>query len=57
MVDLATQKTTAVRIGPIELSVEEKKSVDIPLWAGIGAIVAGGGVLPASRKWPKDSQP
>jgi multidrug transporter EmrE-like cation transporter len=36
-----TKDTTAVKLGPIELSVKEKKSVNIPLWAGIGAIIAG----------------
>lgn len=36
-----TQDTTAVKLGPIELSVKEKKEVNIPLWAGIGAILAG----------------
>lgn len=37
-----TRDTTAVKIGPLELSVKEKKNVDVPLWAGVGAIVAGG---------------
>jgi len=36
-----TKDTTAIKIGPVELSVKEKESVNIPLWAGIGAIVAG----------------
>ena len=40
-----TKDTTAVKLGPIELSVKEKKTVDIPLWAGIGAIVVGGLLL------------
>ena len=37
-----TKNTTAVKLGPIELAVKEKETVNIPLWAGIGAIVAGG---------------
>ena len=37
-----TQDNTAVKIGPVELSVKEKKNVDFPLWAGIGVLVVGG---------------
>ncbi len=40
-----TKDTTALKVGPIELSVKEKKTVNIPLWAGIAAIVAGGLLL------------
>jgi hypothetical protein len=36
-----TKDTHDVKLGPIELSVEEKKRVNIPVWAGIGAILAG----------------
>ncbi|HEY6134410.1 MAG TPA: hypothetical protein VIW70_10550 [Rubrivivax sp.] len=40
-----TKDTTAVKLGPIELSVKEKESVNIPVWAGVAAIVAGGLLL------------
>lgn len=40
-----TKDTTAVKLGPIELSVKEKETVNVPLWAGIAAIVAGGALL------------
>ena len=40
-----TKDTTAVKLGPIELTVKEKQSVNVPLWAGIGAIVVGGILL------------
>ena len=40
-----TRDTHDVKIGPIELSVKEKKAVNIPVWAGIGAIVAGAALL------------
>ena len=40
-----TKDTTAVKLGPIELSVKEKESVNVPVWAGIAAIVAGGLLL------------
>ena len=40
-----TKDTTAVKLGPIELSVKEKEAVNVPVWAGVGAIVAGGLLL------------
>jgi len=40
-----TKTTHDVKIGPIELSVKDKETVNIPVWAGIGAIVAGGLLL------------
>ena len=36
-----TKDTTKVKLGPIELKVQEKETVNIPLWAGIGALVGG----------------
>lgn len=40
-----TKDTTAVKIGALELSVKEKETVNVPVWAGIGAIVVGGLLL------------
>lgn len=40
-----TQEKHDVKLGPIEFSVKEKKTVNVPVWAGIGAIVAGGLLL------------
>lgn len=40
-----TKDTTAVKLGPIELSVKEKETVNVPAWAGVGAIVVGGLLL------------
>ena len=45
-----TKDTTAVKVGPIELSVKEKETVNIPMWAGIGAIVIGGLLLVLGNK-------
>jgi hypothetical protein len=45
-----TKDTTAVKLGPLELSVKEKETVNIPIWAGIGAIVVGGLLLVGGRK-------
>jgi uncharacterized membrane protein YphA (DoxX/SURF4 family) len=40
-----TQETTKAQIGPIQLKVDEKKSVGIPEWLSIGAVVVGGALL------------
>jgi len=40
-----TKETHEAKLGPIELSVTEKQTVNIPVWAGIGAIVIGGALL------------
>lgn len=44
-----TRQTHEARLGPLELSVSEKETVNIPLWAGVGAIVIGGVLLVAGR--------
>ena len=33
------------RIGPVELSVKNRETVDIPTWAGVGAIAVGAALL------------
>lgn len=40
-----TKDTQQAKIGPIELSVTEKQTVNVPVWAGVLAIVAGGALL------------
>jgi uncharacterized membrane protein YdcZ (DUF606 family) len=40
-----TKDTTAVKLGPVELSVKEKQTVNVPIWAGAAAVVAGGLLL------------
>ncbi len=40
-----TQDTHDAKIGPLELSVKDKETVNIPVWAGVGAIVLGGVLL------------
>jgi TRAP-type C4-dicarboxylate transport system permease small subunit len=40
-----TKDTTVVKLGPIEVSAKEKQTVNVPMWAGIGAIVVGGLLL------------
>jgi drug/metabolite transporter (DMT)-like permease len=34
-------ESTRAKLGPLELKVTEHKTVNVPMWAGIGAIVAG----------------
>jgi drug/metabolite transporter (DMT)-like permease len=45
-----TKETHGAKLGPIELSVKEKESVNIPMWAGVGAIVIGGVLLLAGGR-------
>lgn len=40
-----TKTTHDAKIGPLELSVKDKETVNIPVWAGVGAIVVGGVLL------------
>jgi hypothetical protein len=40
-----TKDTTVVKLGPLELSAKEKQTVNVPMWAGVGAIVVGGLLL------------
>lgn len=40
-----TKEKTAVKVGPIELSVKEQETVNFPVWAGVGTIVVGGLLL------------
>lgn len=45
-----TKATHEAKFGPVELSVKEKRTVNIPLWAGIAAIVAGALLLVVPRR-------
>jgi hypothetical protein len=40
-----TQSSHDANVGPIHVSLQEKKTVPIPVWAGAGAIVLGGLLL------------
>ncbi len=37
-----TKETHDIKLGPIELSVKDKETVNVPLWAGVAAIAVGG---------------
>jgi len=40
-----TKDTHQAKLGPIELSVAEKETVNIPIWLGVGSILIGGALL------------
>ena len=40
-----TKETHDVKIGPLEMSIKDKETVNIPVWGGVGAIVVGGLLL------------
>ena len=40
-----TKDTHEAKFGPLEFSLKEKETVNIPTWAGVGAIVIGGVLL------------
>lgn len=45
-----TKDTTAVKLGPLEVSVKEKETINVPVWAGVGAILIGGLLLVVGAK-------
>lgn len=45
-----TKTTHEAKLGPLELTVKDKETVNIPIWAGIGAIVVGGVLLFVGKK-------
>jgi hypothetical protein len=36
-----TKETHDAKLGPLELSIKEKQTVNVPAWASVGAIAAG----------------
>lgn len=46
-----TRETQEAKLGPLELSIKDNQTVYVPVWAGVTAIITGGGLLLlASRK-------
>jgi hypothetical protein len=45
-----TKDSHEANVGPLHLSVDEKQHVNVPAWAGVGAIVIGGIMLVMSKK-------
>ncbi len=44
-----TEEDTA-KIGPLEVKVERKERVNVPLWAGVGATVVGALIVLTARR-------
>ncbi len=44
-----TKDTHQAKIGPIELSVKNKETVNIPVWVGVASMVAGALLLFARK--------
>ncbi len=40
-----TKESQAAKLGPIELTVKEKQTINVPVWAGAGSIVLGTAML------------
>lgn len=45
-----TKESHDAKLGPIELSVKDKETVNIPRWLGVGAILLGGILLLIGNK-------
>jgi hypothetical protein len=45
-----TEDTHRAKLGPLELRVEEKERVTVPVWASVAAVVAGGLLLAAGGR-------
>ena len=45
-----TKTTHNAKVGPFELSIKDKETVNIPVWAGVAAIAAGGVLLVVRTK-------
>jgi TRAP-type C4-dicarboxylate transport system permease small subunit len=47
-----TKNTHEAKIGPIEMTVNQKETVNVPVWAGVGAIVVGAALLLMGSRKP-----
>jgi len=46
-----TSASHEAKIGPLDMTINQKKVVSVPVWAGVAAIVVGAGfLLVGSRK-------
>jgi TRAP-type C4-dicarboxylate transport system permease small subunit len=45
-----TKGTHEAKLGPLELSVKDRERVNVPVWAGVGAIAIGGALLVVGGK-------
>lgn len=47
-----TKETHETKLGPLELSIKDKETVNVPVWAGVGAIALGGVLLVLGGRKP-----
>jgi len=47
-----TKETHRAKIGDLELTTRDRERVNVPVWAGVAAVVAGGLML-GSRAWKR----
>jgi uncharacterized membrane protein len=40
-----TKETHEAQVGPLTLSVKDKETINVPVWAGVVSIVVGGALL------------
>ena len=40
-----TKDSQAAKLGPIELTIKDKQTVNVPVWAGAGSIALGAAML------------
>ncbi len=40
-----TKQTQEVKMGPLEMTVKDRQTIDIPIWASISVMVLGGALL------------
>jgi TRAP-type C4-dicarboxylate transport system permease small subunit len=45
-----TKETHKATLGSVELSVKDKETVNVPVWAGVGMIVIGGLLLVFAKR-------
>ncbi len=45
-----TKETHSAKIGSLELSVKDRETVNVPVWAGLGMILIGGVLLVAGGR-------
>jgi uncharacterized membrane protein len=44
-----TKDTHTADLGPLHMEVQEKDTVNVPIWVGVGAIIIGGVLLVMRR--------
>lgn len=45
-----TKETHEANIGPLELTIKDRESVNVPIWLSIGVLLTGGLLLAIPRK-------